>query len=362
MSAATAFAIIGGGFRAEFYVRIAQALPHRFHLCGVVIRDEEKGRLFHEKWKVPVYRNLEKLLEGSRPSFAVVSVSRSASPAFLTELAERGIPALAETPPAPDLAGLLELHGWTRRGARIQVAEQYQYQPVHAAQLALAESGRLGRITQCYVSKSHGYHGISLIRKLLVTGFEEARIRAARFEFPMVNGPGRGGPPAEDKLVIVSRELAWLEFSSGKLGLFDFEKDQHRSWIRSNHVNLRGERGEIYDHRVSWLADHVTPVHLELNRINRGEDGNLEGYYLQGILAGEEWIYRSPCAPARLYDDEIAIASCMMKMADYAAGGPDFYSLPEASQDHYLALLMEEAITTGEAVRSTAQPWTLSDQ
>jgi len=361
MSIVTPFAIIGGGFRSEFYVRIAQALPERFHLCGVVVRDEEKGRAFEEKWKVPTFRTLDLLLEHAKPAFVVVSVSRPASPGFLRELAERGIPALAETPPAPDLPGLHELNELTRQGARIQVAEQYPFQPIHAAQLALVESGRLGRITQCYVSKSHGYHGISLIRKLLGVGFEDVRIRAARFETPLVNGPGRSGPPKEDKLVIAPRDLAWMEFQGGKLGLFDFEKDQHRSWIRSNHVNVRGERGEIYDGRVSWLADYATPVHLDLNRINRGEDGNLEGYYLQGILAGDQWVYRNPCGPARLYDDEIAIADCMIKMADYAAGGPGFYGLSEASQDHYLYMLMEEAIGTGEPVCSTKQPWARLD-
>ncbi|WP_438445352.1 Gfo/Idh/MocA family protein [Gorillibacterium sp. sgz5001074] len=357
MSAATAFAIIGGGFRAEFFVRIAQAMPRRFHLCGVVLRDEEKGRAFEEKWGVPAYRTLAELLDRQRPAFVIVSVSRPASPGFLQELADRGIPALAETPPAPDLPGLLALHELTRAGARIQVAEQYQYQPQHAAQIALAHSGKLGRITQCCVSKSHGYHGISLMRKLLGAGFENARIRAARFHHPMVNGPGRSGPPAEDKLITVERDLAWLEFDGGQLGIFDFEKDQHRSWIRSNHVNVRGERGEIYDNRISWLEDHATPVHLELMRINKGEDGNMEGFHLQGILAGDKWVYRNPAVPARLSDDEIAVAVCMMKMADYAAGGPEFYGLPEASQDHYFYMLMEQAIQSGEAVQSVTQSW-----
>jgi len=61
--------------------------------------------------------------------------------------------------------------------------------------------------------------------------------------------------------------------------------------------------------------------------------------------------------PARLYDDEIAIASCLVKMADYASGGPSFYSLAEASQDHYLGMLIERAVATGETIESETQPW-----
>jgi hypothetical protein len=122
-------------------------------------------------------------------------------------------------------------------------------------------------------------------------------------------------------------------------------------------LSVRGDRGEIFDNRLTLLADYSTPVSLDLKRINRGEEENQEGYYLDGIMAGEQWIYRNPFLPARLYDDEIAIASCLRKMEEYIAGGPSFYSLPEASQDQYLGLMMEKAISSSEIVRTVRQPW-----
>ncbi len=90
---------------------------------------------------------------------------------------------------------------------------------------------------------------------------------------------------------------------------------------------------------------------------NAREDGNLEGYYHKGILAGNEWVYKNPFASARLSDDEIGVATCLSKMDDYVAGGPDFYSLAEASQDHYLSLMIERALASSETVTATAQPW-----
>jgi len=61
--------------------------------------------------------------------------------------------------------------------------------------------------------------------------------------------------------------------------------------------------------------------------------------------------------PARLSDDEIAVASCLAGMDAYVDGGPDMYSLAEASQDHYLNLMIERAIASAEPVTTTRQPW-----
>jgi predicted dehydrogenase len=361
MAQTARFSIIGGGFRTQAFLRIAQELPDRFQVAGMVVRDEEKGQAIERDWKVNTYRTLEELLEKEQQDFVLVSVARTVCPDFLFELAERGIPALTETPPAADVEGLLKLHELTARGARIQVAEQYHDQPLHAARLAIAQSGRLGTISEAYVSTAHDYHGVNLIRKLLGTGYGPARIRAMRFESPLVGGPTRSGPPTEETIVTTRRDMAWIEFEEGKLGVYDFVNDQYRSWVRSNWVTVRGERGEIVDQRINVLADYATPQHLDFKRINKGENGNLEGYFLQGIMAGEQWVYQNPFATARLNDDEIAIAVSLARMAEYAAGGPSSYGLREASQDHYLALMIQQAIASGETVTTEVQPWGLQD-
>ncbi|MDB5083217.1 MAG: oxidoreductase domain protein [Bacilli bacterium] len=350
------FAIVGGGWRAEFFLRIARELPERFQVTGVVVRDEQKGRLLEEKWGIPTFRTVQLMLVSMSPSFVVVSVPRSVAPAIIRQMADRGMPVLSETPPAPDIDGLIELYKLVQQGAKLQVAEQYQFQPLHAARIAIASSGKLGQIAHAHVSVAHDYHGISLMRKLLGIHYQHAVITAQSFQSMLTDGPGRGGLPGEEKLKQSKHTIAVFNFQ-GKTGVYDFCGDQYRSWIRSNHLLVRGERGEINNDQLVYLEDYLTPIHIQLRRLNAGENGNLEGYYLKGIMAGSEWVYQNPFLPARLNDDEIAGATCLERMYQYVNGGPSFYSLAEAAQDHYLALMMDQAVTSGESIATTLPLW-----
>ncbi len=357
----TPFGIVGGGWRAEFYLRVAHSLPERFAVAGVVVRDPAKAQAFAERWGCPTFGTPEDLLRAGRPAFVVTSVPWAANAGLIRDLVAAGVPVLSETPPAPHLDDLLALHADVQRaGGCVQVAEQYSFQPLHAARLRVAASGALGTVSQAQVSAAHGYHGISLLRRFLGVTFEECTISGYAFASPIVAGPGRGGPPAEERVQSSRQTIARFDFGD-RLGVFDFTGDQYFSWIRSPRVLLRGQRGEINDTTLRSLLDYRTPVEMELRRVNAGENGNLEGYYLKGILAGDEWVYRNPFAPARLSDDEIAVAACLDGMARCAAGGPEFYSLAEALQDRYLDIVMEQAIASGQPVQATRQPWATWD-
>lgn len=352
------FGIVGSGWRSEFYLRVAQALPERFAVGGLVSRSEARRTQAARKWGVPVFATLDGMLRSAAPGFVVLSVPRSAAPELIVQCVAQGVPVLTETPPAAGLAEMLQLHGAVaaRRDARVQVAEQYHLQPALSAAIALARSGRLGEVSQAQLSWCHGYHGVSILRRLLGVGFGSAHIRARRFVSPLTQGPGRDGGPAEEKTARSEQMVAQLDFD-GKLGVYDFTDDQYFSWIRGKRLLVRGERGELLDGCARWLKDYRTPVEAALRRVNAGENGNLEGYYLKGILLGDEWIYRNPFVPARLADDELAVASCLEKMDAFARGGPSFYSLAEAMQDHYLSLAMDRAADTGETVETETQPW-----
>jgi predicted dehydrogenase len=350
------FGLVGGGWRAEFFTRVAAALPERFQLVGVYQRDPAKAAAFARKWNTLACDTLDALAD-LEPDFVVVSVSAAAHLHFALELHRLNLPMLCETPAARDLPAMLEIWELVEKGLRLHVAEQYYLQPLHAARLAVIASGKLGTVSSVRVSAAHDYHGVSLMRRYLGIGFEPATIRARKFVAPVIAGPGREGPPAEEKSVPSTQLLGTFDFGD-RLGLFDFTDVQYRSYVRSHHVVIRGERGEIADLDVRYLKDFRTPVVQELRRHDRGHFGDLDGYYLEGILCGDDYAFRNPYPYARLMDDEIAIAAAMEKMGAFARGeGAGPYAFAEAAQDQYLALAMSEAAATGEAITTTRQPW-----
>lgn len=349
-----AFAIVGTGWRAEFYLRIAQCLPEQFRVVGLVSRGNPA---IEARFGVKTYPTIEALLQATRPGFVVTSLPWQVNPGAIRELVSRGVPVLTETPPAPDLKSMLALCRFVKsKQGKVQVAEQVHLRPHHQAQIRIARSGRLGEVHEAYVSASHGYHGISVMRKLLGMTYENATIRGTQFTAPMIQGPGRAGPPTEEKTVQPTRDFYFFDFGE-KLGVIDFTGSQYFAWIRSEHVQVRGTRGELSNDQVRCLKDFRTPLQYPLTRAMEGECGNLSALRLVGYQAGGEWIYRSPFIAQGMMDDEIAIAHALIGMDACARTGKEFYPLEEGCQDHYLWLLAQEACRTGKPVKSRTQAW-----
>ena len=350
------FGLVGGGWRAEFFLRIARDLPEQFPLAGIVVRDAGKREKLRAAWSVPVFATVEELLAQGQPAFVVTSVPWGANLPLMELLSARQVPILSETPIAPALEDLRRVAELAAAGARIQLAEQYLFQPMHAARLALINAGKLGTIYEADVSFAHGYHGISLLRNYLQTGLRLPRITARKFPSRIVAGPGRGGAPKEHKVVETSRVIAQFDYGD-RLGIFDFSGDQYFSWIRSPRLLVRGEQGEINGDRVRLLKDFRTPVDFTLARQETGQEANLEGRHLRAILGGGEIVYQNPFAPARWSDDEIAVATCLAKMMTYVETGESFYGVPEACHDRYLDILIADALERGTTVEAMPQPW-----
>ena len=363
------FVIVGSGWRSLFYVRIAKALPEVFELGAMLCRTEEKAQRMASENGIYTTTSMEEC-RAMKPDFVVVAVNKASIAQVSKEWMDYGFTVLCETPAAVDLDTLKELWQAHLAGGRLVVAEQYKYDGLYQAQLKSLESGMLGEPSFLHISLAHEYHGASLMRAYLQESpLAEFSVSAKSYAFPTVETINRYEKFNDGKVVKKNRVVATYEFSDGKDAVYEFDSEQYRSPIRNNYVKLQGVRGEMKDEVFSWLDKANEPVKAKLVSFNRpfnrdSENPNLKSDYecrqikLVHEHGWEEIVYESPFEGHDLSTEESAIAALMLQAAEYereAAG----WELRNTLQDAYMAILMKQAVETGEKVTSQIQSWHL---
>jgi predicted dehydrogenase len=346
----TSFAIVGSGWRAEYFWRLAAGLDG-LTCAGVVSRRPKE-------LPVPVHLSLDECLAAARPDFVVTAVPWEVTPSLVVDLVERGVPVLAETPPAPGLDGLRALWRAVGDSGLVQVAEQYTRMPVHAARLALVRSGVLGEPTRVDVSSTHQYHAVSLVRTLLGVGRGPVEVRATRSVAPLADPLSRAGWAERAAVKQATTTIATIAFAEGGLGLYDFTDNQWHNQLLARRLLVRGTRGELHDQEVVRLTGDRTIVRTPVVRRQTGHDLDLDGFDTDHISFGGDVLYRNPFQGMRWNDEEIAIATLLQDTAAWVTGGgPAPYPLADGIEDHRIALAVEEAADRDTTVRTGTEPW-----
>lgn len=351
MSGKIRFAVAGGGWRAQFYVRAAQRLPERFELTGVLCHTPQKARAFAGAHGVKAVDTLEALLADG-PDFVVTCVRKADMAQMVMRLLELGTPVLSETPLATDVQTLCRVYETQRRtGTPLDLAEQYALYPTHIARRAAIERGLLGEAVSCWLSVAHDYHGISLLRHYLRPDERRVEIRARQMCTPILVTGGRGGLTADGETGTEIRTLAELTYADGRRGLYDFSGTQYHSAIRSCHVRVLGTRGELFDDAVRYADADNRPQEARFDVRRDRMTGTIRAISLLG-----EDVYRCPFpADAALDEDEIAVAMTLERMGRQTVHGGAPY--PYLYRDAYLSCLMTgQAVREGQAV-ADAMPW-----
>lgn len=361
------FGVVGSGWRAEFFVRVARLLPDRFRCVGVVTRTAERGAQVEAAWGVPTVRTVEELVTGDlpgagagvdRPELVVTATPWPVTPDVVREVVDAAVPVLAETPPAPDVAGLRAL--WADVGATglVQVAEHSPSMPAHRARRAVVESGAIGEPTSVQISSTHLYHAVGLGRYLLGAGRGPVTVHAHGFTAPLIDPVGRDGWTGATEPAPVRAVLATLDLGDGRSILYDFTDNQWYNPLRTNRVVVRGSLGEIVDDTVTRRVDERTVLTSTIVRRQSGIEQNLDGFDLEHLSLDGRVLHRNPFVGARLADDDLAVADLLAGTGAWLRGdGPAPYPLADGCQDHLLGLAIEESARTGGPVTTTAEPW-----
>ncbi|MDQ1719537.1 MAG: hypothetical protein QOE89_3490 [Pseudonocardiales bacterium] len=354
------FGLVGSGWRSEFFLRLARQVPDRLAVSGVVTRSAARGAEVEAAWGVPTFRSVAELLEAGHPEFVIPTVPWSVTPEVTRELVERGAAVLAETPPAPDLAGLRAV--WAAVGASglVQVAEQYLLMPAHAARQQLVQEGIIGEVSSIQMSSTHLYHAVSMIRGLLGVGFTPATVSAQNFTAGLVDPLDKQGWTLDPEPKPAATTIAILNFD-GKMGLYDFSDNQWWNPLRSRRIVIRGTHGEITDDRVVRLVDPRSAVESVLIRRRAGVDLNLEGVDLDHISFDGRVLYRNEFFGSRLSEDDLAVVELLIAMIAWVRGeGPAPYPLADGLQDHLISLAIEESVRSGGPVVTTTEDWAVA--
>jgi hypothetical protein len=346
------YVIVGSGYRAEYFGRIARAYPDQFRAL-FLCRSEEKAALMKQHTGIDAVVSREACL-AFRPDFAVIAVDRGHVADAAEEWLRDGYPVLTETPVGDTPEKLRRLRQWEQTGAKIVCCEQYHRQPILAAGLDAIDRGLIGQPDSLYISLLHDYHAASLIRRALqIPAGEAYTLRGARRESTVTETDSRYGAILDGRTTQAARDTVFVSFASGKEAVYDFCPVQYRSFIRSRHLTVRGSRGEWTDTVLLQLDDENRPRQTFLLPEIPEKYRVLDTPALRDKR--RNW---QPALAPDTAQDEFAIASILLDMGDYLAGGPSPYPLEDALEDAYFWLLLNQAVENPwQEITCGIRPW-----
>ncbi len=342
------FAIIGSGWRALYYVRIAKALPQYFEVCMMLCRSQEKALYMSDTYHIPVCVTEEELVS-SCPDLIVIAAKKEVNAVLSMHWLEKGYTVLQETPAAADRKTLEQL---AETEGKLVIAEQYSRYPEYSAVKKLLETGLIGKPDYIYLSAVHEYHAASLIRHFLdIPAGTSFDVVSKQWSFPAAGTFGRYEQTADRNISLKQRTASLFTFTDGKAAVYDFDSAQYHSPIRSSHFRIQGAYGEISDHTVRYLDENggaKTDLIRVLYRTVETDDPNPNLHTVREItqISFRDLVLYTPYfGICSLAQDETAIALMLYETAMYAAGECESpYALAEAAEDALTAVRMKESL------------------
>ena len=221
--------------------------------------------------------------------------------------------------------------------------EQYHRYPILMAGLAAVDAGAIGEPYTAYLSAAHDYHGFSLIKKMLKTEGEGYTVRGQKIKSPVIMTDSRNSALYDGSIKTADRDILHITFDSGKTAVYDFSGTQYHSYIRARNLIVRGSRGEWNGRTILGLSPENEPARTALMPDIPARYRCLDNTALRDLR--KVWQNELTLETAQ---DEFAIASMLLDMEDFIAGGPAPYTLTSALEDSLFWLKSREAL---------AAPW-----
>ena len=320
--------LIGTGWRAHFYMRIARLLPDLLQIVSIYTHTEERRREIDDEG-FEAFTDLDQALSYDHEA---VIISSGASGFFdlLRRLHERGENIVAETTflslSEEELGEVADYDGMVR--------EQYQYTPAFAA-LFKVLSQIEDQPDQLFLSGLHNHHSASIARRILNTGYQMPdEINSLTFPSRMVRTGSRNGMEKGMETEDYERKIRVMRFGE-KLFIHDFSSNQYHSYLFGRHFEVRGRSFVITEEGMKTIDDRGYPCFIPFvfHRDSSAGNGSLS---LSHVSFGDRTVFENPYYPVNMNDDEIAMA---MMIEHYSKGGNP-YPFIEGIMDANLGRLL----------------------
>lgn len=360
-------AIIGPSKRSAYlYAPILAALCNEVRLVAVWGRSEASTKAFGERFGIPWYTDISKLVGQEAPHLGIVSVTGSANGQVGLMAVESGLNVLLETPIAIDLReadAIIRAAG--QRRLKVEVAEQFHRRPLEQIKLKLIASGLFGKVYSSFSDfAGHGYHGMSVMRSYL--GFDARPLRVSGSQHQYSLAAHRSQVRTVSAPRMERQEHGLVEFEGGQVGVFhwtDVGYDSPLRWWRSS--RFLAEKG------MGITVGVGLDVREQLSLLAPGDEGprfialqrrweRVDGGALAAIIAhtGDPALpqvtWENPFRPTvqgqgpQWHDDEIGVAGCLMSLVNaIRQGNEPTYGPQQARLDQELILALRQSAAQG---------------
>lgn len=339
----TRIAIVGFGWRGQQYLKVCKELEQFFDVVLIVVRSLKKINNIRKIYDGVVTDRLNDISKYN-VDFVVSCVPPNQNFGVLNQIICYGIPVLCETPICEDIQDMVQIRDCViKRGAKLQIAEQYIFSPYYQACKTIVSNGLLGEINVLEIYGLHDYHAIAMIRFLLGTCIQKLEIWGHRGKHKLVVTDSKSGIVESGKKISTFEDIAVITVNDNVNVIYNYTRGQYFSRIRNKRLLIRGSSGELDNNYISYVNKKHEVIQTNIVRHDYGIYSN-HGWGHYGFSCGNEYIYKNPRYELRLNDDEIAITHVLLNMCKYIEDRFDFYTLETAIEDAYLGYQLRKVI------------------
>jgi len=318
--------LIGTGWRAFFYVRVAKALPERFCIVSVLTHTEERKREL-VSMGLNGTTDLDDALSYTHDA-VIVSSGPKGLVEMLQKLSGRGEAIISETQFLSLSDGELEEVSKLKG----HVMEQWPETPLFKA--VLSSIPLIGKPDQLCLSGLHNHHAAAIARKVFSPSSPFPKPISHDFRSAQIKTGSREGIVRSGEMEEYKRKVRVLEFPGKGLFINDFSSNQYHTELTPKRIEIRGERGYVDERGATFLSEGNIPLREEfVFSRDTGPSGSLT---LSHVSRGSDIVFENPYCGTKMNDDEIAIASIL----DGIFSGSFKYSFGDAVQDVLLGRML----------------------